>query len=553
MTERHEAVAAPPRSMTLHIPVFMIVDGTFATPVVGDVLTGPISFRETDPTDPDAETIRAHLTPTDEDPRVWSPPPGMPRRLWSGVLRGDGWTSGWTGATPRTGQVQISGHFHGGFTYAAHGTVRGRITRARIVTERHRQSSDGQWVVVPGFRSVREVARADVVDHRDRARHAGVEHVDMDSEVIVDLDLDDVPPLPLRPSIVPGAVSAAAGRTWIVDTELPLLVAISGDDAVTEYLLPGRIGMPRSIWAVPDGCWAAGEDGTYWTPVDGESVQVDDRGIHAGAVNGDTLLGCTGDSIWRLYRPGSEPVDLDITPAAGHVFSVVPHENGFVAVVKQYTRGDRGTRLVRVSRSGEVKVGPNLTASPAEERRYRWQRDFFLAGDPLRLVSHVDIGVIEPDLTVSDDGERLGQRQFAGGTVGEFGWSLGFLASGTPTPDEVWPRPNRETFDRATRMLRPPRKVLTLYDPRTMAPLTSVPMLGPTPSVTVDDAGTILVVARGGLAAFPASIPVMTWPAIIDVAALLGAARAQKQSQDENESPVEAPGRTPPDTTGRQQ
>ncbi len=550
MTERHEAVAAPPRSMTLHIPVFMVVDGTFATPVVGDVLTGPISFRETDPTDPGAVTIRAHLTPTDEDPRVWSPPSGMPGRLWSGFLRGDGWTSGWTGATPRTGQVEITGHFRGGFTYAAHGIVRGRITRARIVTERHRQNSNGRWVVVPGFRSVREVARADVVDHRDRARHAGVEHVDMDSEVIVDLDLDEVPPLQLRPSIVSGAVSAAAGITWVVDTELPLLVAVSGDDVVTEYLLPGRIGVPRSIWAVPDGCWATGEDGTYWTPVDGESVQVDDRGTHAGAVNGDTLLGCTGDSTWRLYRPGSKPVDLDVTPAAGHVFSVVAHDNGFVAVVK---RSDVGTRLVRVSLSGEVQVGPDLTASPAEERRYRWQRDFFLAGDPLRLVSHVDVGVIGPDLTIRDDGERLGQRQFAGGTVGEFGWSLGFLGSGTPTPDEVWPLPNRETFDRATRMLsRPPRKVLTLYDPRTMAPLTSVPMLEPTPSVTVDDAGTIFVVVKGGLAAFPASIPVLTWPALIDVAALLDAARAQKRSHEDRDSSFEAPGRTPPDTTGRQ-
>lgn len=512
----------------MHIPVHMIEDGSFTTPEVGTVLSGPLDFDETPPTDPSAVTIRAHLTPSDGAPGWLSIPAGTPRRwVWSGFLRGDGWTAGWTGFTPRTAQVEITGHFRGGFDYATRGTVRGLVTGVQVVTERHRRNSDGLWLPTGGNRSVRDVSRTDQFIGRERMAEVGADHLDMDSTAIVDLDLDNTPPMPPRPSMVPGSVSAAAGTTWVVDTELPLVVAISGGDTVVEYLLPARTGVPRMIWAVPGGCWVAGEDGTFWVPTVGSPVLVDDRAIHAGAVNGNTLLGCTYDSTWRMYRPGQEPADIDVAPSAGYARSVIAHDGGFVAVVRQ--RGS-GTRLVWVMLTGAAQIGPDLAPDPEPGQRRRWWQDLFLAGDPLRLVSHVDIGVIEPDLTVRDDGERLGRRQFRGGTVGPYGWGMGFLDPLATTPREWWPLPDQEVYDRATEMLRSPRKVFTLFDSRTLAPLTSVPLNSPEPSVTVDDTGTILVVDRG-ITTFPVDIPVMTWPEKLDVAAMLDKSRTTRPTK----------------------
>ncbi|MBY6540376.1 hypothetical protein HQ325_17005 [Rhodococcus sp. BP-349] len=506
----------------------MIEDGSIAPPTIDVVLAGYLRFQESPPADPDAVTARGHLTPSDEAPGWWSVPSGTPPRwVWSGLLRGDGWTAEWTGFTPRTGQVEITGQFLGVQDYASDSTFRGLVIRVQVVTERHRRNSDGLWIPTGGNRSVRDVSRADQFIGRERMAEVGVDHLDMDSTAIVDLDLDNTPPMPPRPSIVPGAVSAAAGTTWVVDTELPLLVAISGGDSVVEYLLPAKTGVPRLLWAVPGGCWVAGEDGTFWVP-DGEvAVRVDDRSVHAGAVHGDTLLGCTHDSTWRMYRPGEEPADIDVAPVSGHVFSVVAHDDGVVAVVRQ---GGSGTRLVRVSLAGAVHIGPDLAPDPEPGQRRRWWRDFFLAGDPLRLVSHVDVGVIEPDLTVRDDGERLGRRQFHGGTVGPYGWGMGFLDSRATTPREWWPLPDQEVYDRAVQMLHPPRKVFTIYDPHTLEPLTSVPLIDPEPSVTIDDTGTILVVDRG-ITTFPVDIPMMTWPTKLNVAALLDKSRTTRPTE----------------------
>ncbi|MBY6540282.1 hypothetical protein HQ325_16530 [Rhodococcus sp. BP-349] len=538
MTSRDTPDHRAGRTITVHIPAFMVEDRSFRPPEIGGIVCGPLDFHENPPTDGDAATIRGHLTPSDDGPRWLCVPAGTPPRwVWSGFLRGDGWTARWLGFTPRTGQVEITGHFAGGFDYATDGTVRGRVTRIQVVSERHHRHTDGQLLPTPGRRSLRDVDRTDgTVVGRGGSPEVGGDHVDLDTLVIVDLDLDDVPPLPPRPSIVPGGVSAAAATVWVIDSELPLVVAVSGGDTVTEYLLPGRTGVSRLLWATPGGCWVAGEDGTFWIPHGGNPVRVDDRSVHAGAVHGDVLLGCTDDSLWRMYRPGTEPVDVDVSPAAGHTFAVVAHDDGFVAVVRRH---GSGTRLVRVPLVGTAQVGPDISADPEPGQRRRWWRDFFLAGDPLRLISHVDVGVIEPDLGVRDDGERLGRRQFHGGTVGDYGWSLGFLGHDASSPRDWWPLPDRSAFDRATEMLRSPRTVFTLYDSRTLTPLTSVPMHDPEPSVTIDDSGTVLVVDRG-ITTFPTDLPVMTSPATLDVAALLDRSREElRPIADVNDQPTQ--------------
>lgn len=206
-----------PRTMTVHIPVFMIGDGSSGPVEIGSVLEGPLDVREVSPIDPDAVTIRAKSIPSGEKPRWSCIPEGAPARwMCTGFLRGDGWSAAWRGSSPRTACIEVSGRFEYGFNYATDGRFRGRVTRARVATERYRQDSDGRWVPVPGHRVERDIERADRFIDGEPVSDTGRENVDMDAAVIV--DLDHVPPLPPRPSIVPGGVFAAGTTIWVVDS-----------------------------------------------------------------------------------------------------------------------------------------------------------------------------------------------------------------------------------------------------------------------------------------------------------------------------------------------
>ncbi len=293
-----------------------------------------------------------------------------------------------------------------------------------------------------------------------------------------------------RPSIEPSDVSAAGDLLWTVDDSLLLVVSVNAHQRATEYLLPGAIGDRRYVRATPSGCWVTGADGTYWLSPGNEPVQVDERRIYTATVNDETLLTSAGDATWRLYRPGADPID-------------VPAVDGYVSSVAVVD--------VRVSLDGQ-SISRQILEPPDRGPR----GEPFLAGNPLRLVQGADIGVVQADLSVRPDGTNLSTgRQFFGGQVGDYAWTIAHPPDGTG-PAGWWPLPGPVTYDRTEQFW-----LLTIYSGRTFDPLTSVPVRTTRPSITIDSRGRVAATARGGIKTFQADWPVMQWPTELDVAGLL--------------------------------
>ncbi|MDJ0396250.1 hypothetical protein QMK17_23360 [Rhodococcus sp. G-MC3] len=438
----------------------------------------------------------------------------MPRRWeWSGLLRGDGWTASWRGFRPLTGEVELVGRFSGNFGYDTDGRFRGRITRVRMVSERIERRRDAGWTHVPGHRGYREVDFAPKFfgDPPMTADEFGP--VDLEQSVAVDIDLDDVPALPIQPSVVPGDVSVAGRLRWIADSELPLIVVIASDSSVTEYRLPVKTGQGPRIWATETGCWATGTNGTYWISHGDDPVQVDDRPVYNAAINGCTLLTCTDDATWRLYSPDATPIDVDAVH--GWVNSLAVEDDSFIAVVRPADRP--GVRLVRVSVHGETTIGPEIPSEP------RGHGKPYLAGSPLRLIRGVDMALVQRDLRVRDDGEKLGHAQFHGGQLGHFAWTIGHPPDGTSSSG-WWPLPGPVSYDRGTQFW-----LFTMYDAETFAPLTSVPVFATRPHVTIDHDSRILLIGRGVQMVYPHD-PVMQVPIELNVADLVDDSRRLPQS-----------------------
>lgn len=503
-----------PRALVVHIPSSVIGDGEIPPPQVGAVLTGPLRFVELPATEPDLVRIRARLEPSGTDPILQYAGENVPRRWeWSGLLHGDGWTASWRGLRPATGEVELLGRFSGVFGYDTDGRFRGKVTRVQMVSERFERRPSAGWVHVPGHRVSREVDSAARFfgTHEFMADEAGP--VDVEHSVAVEIDLDDVTPLHARPSVVPGDVSAAGTMRWIADAELPLIVAIDSDGKVTEHHLPIKVGRGPRLWATETGCWATGEGGTYWISRGSEPVRVDHRPVYNAEVINDTLLGCTDNAIWRLYSPGATPVDVNAL--AGWVNSVAVQDNSFVAVVRP--AGESYTQLIRVSVTGEPTIGPEIASMPRGHGRP------YLAGNPLRLIRGVAVGIVQRDLSVHDTGEKLGGDQFHGGQVGGFMWTIGHPPDGT-SASGWWPLPGPVPYDRHEQFW-----MFTIYDAVTLAPLTSVPVFATRLEMTIDDDGCVLLIGRG-VQMVSVDDPIMKAPTELHVADLVDGSRRQPRS-----------------------
>ncbi|MFW0873086.1 hypothetical protein [Rhodococcoides corynebacterioides] len=490
------------RTVVIRIGSSVIGDGEIAVPRRGEVLAGPLQFIETGAEAPHAVRVRAELVPS-ERPPIWQyTGEASPRRWeWSGLLRGDGWTASWRGAVPRTGQVDLTGVFWGTFGYDTEGRFRGRVTRVRMASERYERRGAGGWYSVPGHYRLREVDTAPRFFGLGDTEHDG-DSADMETSVVVDLDLDDVPALPVRPELVPGDVSAAGGVAWVVDSALPVVLRIDADDRATRVMLPGAIGTPRRVYATPWGCWVTGQDGAFWVTEGADPVRVDDQPVVAGAAAGESLVACTGTEVWRQYVPGREPVDL---PAiAGYVSSMAAVGDCAYAVV--LSRGDPVLRVVRVSAAGECTVGPAVPLLP------RGHGNPYLLGDPLRVVRGVDVGVVRPDLSVHEERE-FPKRQLGGGISGGVSWTVGRLLQGNTT-GESWPMPGPVVMDPTRRSW-----VLTVHDPASLEPVTSVPVSTHAPRVAAGADGEVFVI-DSAVRRFRTDSPVMAEPEVIDVAGI---------------------------------
>lgn len=496
-----------PRVLVVRIESSVIGDGEIAVPRRGEVLTGPLRFVETAADVPHAVRVRAQLVPS-ERPPIWQyTGEGTPRRWeWSGLLRGDGWTASWRGAVPRTGQVDLTGVFWGTFGYDTEGRFRGRVTRVRMASERYERRGAGGWYPVPGHHQLREVDAAPRFFGPGEELQDG-DTADVEATVVVDLDLDDVPALPVRPELVPGDVSAAGGVLWVMDSALPVVLRIDADDRATRVVLPGAIGTPQRVHATPSGCWVTGGDGTFWVTEGADPVRVDDQPVVAGAAAGESLVACTGAEVWRQYSPGREPVDLPA--AAGYVSSMVAVGDSAYAVVLR--RGESALRVVRVSASGECTVGPAVPLLP------RGHGNPYLLGDPLRVVRGVDVGVVQPDLSLREERE-LPKHRLGGGITDGVSWTVGHPPDGT-TSAGWWPLPGPARVDRTQQYW-----MLTLHHPSSLEPVTSVPVASSMPRIAVRELGGVYL-SDGAVRRFRTDSPVMAEPEVIDVAGI--AARLQ--------------------------
>ena len=303
---------------------------------------------------------RFSSTPVRHTPRRWE---------WHGLLRGDGWTASWRSFRPLTGRVELTGRFFGVMGYDTEGRVRGRVTRVQLVSERYRRSRHP--ILGSSFRDNGNCAR-----HRPpRGSSSGTTHsiattprkLDRDVGALVDLDLDDVPELPLRPRLVPSDVSASTAHLWVIDRELPLVLALDAGRRATAHVLPGSIGGSRQVWATPgEHCWVGGADGLFLCSLADPPQRVSDAAVHAAAVCGETLLAC--GPTWSLHTPGKDPIELE-TPA-GVVTSVAVDGQHFVVALR-HSGVDGAVGLARVDLRGGVTVGPRSAQRRPQPRLAR--------------------------------------------------------------------------------------------------------------------------------------------------------------------------------------
>lgn len=414
-----------------------IEDGETPPPEVGAIAEFPLLFHEltADPADPSIVTLRAVAEPRHAGkPALQRPGTGEQWWDWTVLLRGAGWTATWYTRRPVLGQVEVTGRLIGHLAYATTGRIRGRVTRVQVASDRYRRDPEvphSAWAPVPGTRRYREVT-ASPRSFTRTTRPVGLEPVVegiREVGVLVELDLADVPPPPVRPSLIPAAVSAHDFDLWVADRELPLVVRLDSDRRVTEYILPGQIfddppaDRTRSVWAHAQGCWVGGWDGIYHCSPDGAVDKISDTPIRDGAAHGGVLLAVAvpshGTAELILARPGQDPVSHS-PEQWGDLEAMCAVDDGFVLLFRRRDpdTGALGlTRLVRVDRHGTVTVGPPLSTTVASYRP-------FLAGTPPTIFDGTTAYRVLDDLTVVETtplpGEALG-----GGQLGDLLWVVG--------------------------------------------------------------------------------------------------------------------------------
>ena len=485
------------RRLPVLVTELAIGDGEAALPVVGEIGRYWLLFAETSPDerDPSIVTVEVDVEPLDDGVPLRQPAPSaaLPENErwweWRLFVRGDRWSATWYSRRPAVGRQRLTGRLLGDLGYATTGSARGRILRARVVSDTYRlleQPATGpkrhpRWMPVPGTRTLRDVDAATGVfrdDTRPAMHRAEGEDVIRECGVLVDLDLDDVPALPVRPNIVPAAVSAHGRDAWVVDRELPVVIRMSEDQRIVEYRLPGRVfaspaHRPRWLHADAAGCWVVGRDGIFRCGLDGTGIRIDDGPVGGSAACDGVLLSWhrSGEHTALTVRwPDGRHEDLE--PVHGRVGPVGTRAGGFVAVVNTETGGEH-SQLLEVGLDASTRLGPRLAPLTGK---------VLVGDDPFRVVDVRGRQVpIRPDLTVGEV-EDVPIRGSAGGTAGPWMWIVHPASSVEGiVPDEPghW------------------HCLLSILDPVTFSVLCRLEICSPYPDVSYDGAGRVWVVAGG--------------------------------------------------------
>lgn len=216
-------------------------------------------------------------------PTARAAPPGICCRSGRQCFTATAGPALWSAARPVFGEVELTGCLIGDIGDGPLGHVRGRVLRIRVVTETAEATGPDRsgWHRVPSAQRLHDVEIAPRWFAHGRSQPPVAPRV-YESGVLADLDLDDVPPLPLRPSIVAGSLAAHGSDLWVADGNLPVLMRLRDRAGVAVFTWAGRIGSGYDLRADADGCWLTGADGIFRCDQEGSVVRVRQGAVHAG-------------------------------------------------------------------------------------------------------------------------------------------------------------------------------------------------------------------------------------------------------------------------------
>ena len=453
-----ESAHRPRRVIPVLVAGLAVSDGQARAPVVGEVVGYHLDFSESSVDDePDAVlvTVRARAEPvSDRNPttggKSWDGTPHHYPPIWPVRLHGDGWEATWLAHRPLVGEVELRGRFGAVIAYDSPTRVRGRVAAV-----------DGNWAY---------------------------------------LDLDDVPPLPLRPALVPGALAVHEGDLWVADTRLPLVVRVRDRTELTRITWPGAIRghrPGRQLHADATGAWITGPDGIRRTDLAGTVTLPDPgyttrtaatpEGTLAALIRLDRTNPRDPDYTLHLIEPTGQVTDVPI--AGRSIRSLVSAGGGFLLLCTQPDTIDRPPDwdgrpwLARLDTTTRQLVdGPRLDLS--DDGPFQT----LIGSDPALLPGDRTLHPVTTELTVGPSTRiRLLGGYAAAGRV--------WIVRHPPHPsgwDGWWPLDGPPRYPEARRYW-----MLSELDPDTLQPTLSTLVPDIPEHLGVDDHGTVWSIADG--------------------------------------------------------